>query len=119
MTETAIVDAEVIERLRSWGGSDLVGKMIRLFLDNTPEKIERIRAGITEGALDEAERGAHSLKSSAGNLGAALLTALAHDVERSAAHGDVESLASLLPRILETYDRTRTELEAVTRELAE
>ena len=119
VTEQPILDPGAIERLQEWGGPPLVQKMIRLFLDNTGEKMAHIQAGIADRSFDKAVRGAHSLKSSAGNLGAQRLSRLAAMIESSSESGDIEVLMSLLPKIVVAYELTCAELETVAGRLAE
>ena len=63
--DPTIINPEALERLEEWGGADLVQQMVRLFLQNSPERLEQIRTvfGGDPGSLPE--RGSHSLKSSA------------------------------------------------------
>jgi len=106
------IDPKALARLEEWGGSKLVGQMIHLFLSTTPERMLQIRKGLEVGDILEVERGAHSLKSSAANLGAERLRELASDLEERAHRGDLRGAEELLPdletahssaaRILET-----------------
>ena len=70
MTDSTSLDPAALTRLSSWGGDKLVGQMVRLFLDNSGARMDQIRAGATGEDVDSAERGSHSLKSSAANVGA-------------------------------------------------
>ena len=72
---------DALERLKEWGGDKLAAQMVRLFLKNSGVRMDQIRKGVTEEDHDEAERGAHSLKSSAANVGAESLRALATAIE--------------------------------------
>lgn len=111
--ELAVIDREALERLKEWGGEDLVLKMLHLFLEHAPERMEQIRSGASDGALETAERGAHSLKSSAGNLGARRLQSLAAGLEDLAADGDGAGVRAMLPDLESAYDRTRRALSEV------
>lgn len=119
MTDSAIIDPQALERLREWGGEKLAGQMVRLFLKNTGARMEQIRAGIAEGDLEEAERGAHSLKSSAANIGAEALRTLATRIESAALDADVEGARALLPGLESAYADAMRELAALERSLAE
>jgi HPt (histidine-containing phosphotransfer) domain-containing protein/Fe-S-cluster containining protein len=66
---TEEIDAEALERLRAVGGQDLLIRILDLFLENAPKRLAAIREGIAGEAWYEAERAAHSMKSSAANLG--------------------------------------------------
>lgn len=97
---------EAFVRLREWGGDELVRKMIELFIENSPQRMEQIRTGIADQDADRLERGAHSLKSSCGNLGAESVRSLAARIERFAETGDTDSAAGLLDELEARYDRT-------------
>ena len=119
VSEDPILDQDAIDRMKEWGGSVLVDKMIRLFLDNTGDKMTRIQSGISDRRFEDSLQGAHSLKSSAGNLGAQRLSRLAARIEASSDTGDVEALVTLLPKILIAYDLTCAELETIAEGLQE
>lgn len=97
MSETDVLDRSALERLREWGGEKLLGQMIRLFLENAPVRMNQIREGAANGDITGPEKGAHSLKSSAANVGAVHLRTVAADMERAAAGGDEATVQELLP----------------------
>ena len=59
-------------------------------------RMEQIRAGSSGPDIGEAEKGAHSLKSSAANVGAHAVRGLAADIERAANEGDLNQVNELL-----------------------
>lgn len=118
MNDLAIVEREALDRLREWGGDDLVVKMLNLFLEHGPERVEQIRSGIESGTLEEAQRGAHSLKSSAGNLGARRLQAGAARMEGLADEGDLNGVQKHLPELETAFREARSSLEDVLRTLS-
>ena len=73
------LDPAAIERLRRLGGDALAGKMASLFLELAPERLRAAREGLAAGDHDAIRRAAHSLKSSAGNIGA---NAILEDADR-------------------------------------
>ena len=72
--DAVVIDPQAHARLEEWGGAGLVTQMIRLFLENAPTRLDQVRKGLSEGGLAEAERGVHSLKSSAANVGAVVVS---------------------------------------------
>ena len=118
MNDVAVVEKEALDRLREWGGDELVVKMLNLFLEHGPERVEQIRSGIESGTLEEAQRGAHSLKSSAGNLGARRLQAGAAEMEGLAGEGDLKGVQALLPELGTAFRDARSSLEEVLRTLS-
>jgi len=116
MSEPVVLDPAALDRLKEWGGEELLSQMVRLFLDNSPERMEQIRGGVDGGDIRESEKGAHSLKSSAANLGAEELRALATSMERHASEREDAAVAALLPELEGAYARARAALEEIARE---
>lgn len=81
MTEQPRFRPAAIEMLRRVGGDGLASKMAEMFREGAPRKIAAARAALSD--LDEAAfaRAAHSLKSSAGQIGAARLEEICADIE--------------------------------------
>ena len=119
MTDSGSLDTAALDRLREWGGDKLVGQMVRLFLDNSGGRMDQIRAGVDGGDASEAERGAHSLKSSAANVGAEQVRAISADVEGAAGEGDMGTLQGLLPTLETAYAHAISQLEEVVKGVSE
>ncbi|MFP3948008.1 MAG: Hpt domain-containing protein [Gemmatimonadota bacterium] len=118
MNDLAVLDSEALDRLREWGGDDLVVKMLDLFMEHGPERVAQIRSGVETGSLEETQRGAHSLKSSAGNLGARRLQAGAARLEGLADEGDLDAVEELLPELEREFREAKRSLEEVLRTLS-
>ena len=116
MDSSLSVDPAALERLHEWGGEELVTKMVQLFLENAPERGRQIRSGVESGDLKGVERGAHSLKSSAANLGAESVRSLARVMEEQAERGHAEGLDSLLERLEAALDHACDELRRMNSE---
>ena len=93
--------------------------MVRLFLDNAPARLDQIRAGVQDGTARDAERGAHSLKSSAANVGAVALSRLAARMEDLAAHDDLAAVEGLRPDLNAAWERARARLTGILEETSE
>lgn len=113
MTETSVIDAQALDRLRAWGGERLAAQMVRLFLKNSGGRMDQIRLGVARSDYVEAERGAHSLKSSAAYVGAEQLRTLAAHMEGAAVDGQQDLLGALLPQIEAAYAAVVGELESL------
>jgi HPt (histidine-containing phosphotransfer) domain-containing protein len=87
------LDGAALLRLRRIGGDSLVARMIDLFLEGSAARLEAARAGAAAGDLPAVARAVHSLKSSAGNLGAPLLQRTAEEIEILADAGDAAGVA--------------------------
>jgi len=119
MSDSQIIDPQALERLREWGGEKLAGQMVRLFLKNSGTRMDQIRSGVASSDLQEAERGAHSLKSSAANIGAETLRTMATRMESAALDDSVDDARALLPQLESAYDNAMKELEIIEKGLAE
>ena len=106
------IDPQAQARLQEWGGPKLLTQMVRLFLENAPVRLEQVRKGLAEGSLKDAERGVHSLKSSAANVGAVQLSKLAAHMENLAAGGDSAGVAQSLPGLEAAWAAAQTRLAA-------
>jgi HPt (histidine-containing phosphotransfer) domain-containing protein len=119
MTDSLIIDPQALDRLREWGGDKLAGQMVRLFLKNSGTRMDQIRAGVAEANMQEAERGAHSLKSSAANIGAENLRTLATRMESAALDESVQNARALLPDLESAYADAMRELATLEKGFAE
>lgn len=111
MNDSPVIDRDALDRLEEWGSAELIGRMIRIFLDHAPTRIDEIRNGVSGGEIRETEMGAHSLRSSAGNLGATRLRDLCARIEDLAEEGDAERAGALVPEVEEAH---REATEALT-----
>jgi HPt (histidine-containing phosphotransfer) domain-containing protein len=105
------LDPAALERLRELGGEALLSKMIDLFLENTPKRIQAALEGERTGNWHEVERAAHSIKSSAANLGLGGLRSLADQVEGLACVQEVGPLVPLLHELEALYPAIRARLQ--------
>lgn len=119
MSDSPVIDPAALDRLREWGGEKLLGQMVELFLENAEARMDQIREGVREGDIDESQKGSHSLKSSAANVGAETVRHLAAEIEGASTRGDSDQVARLLPELEEAYNRACTALQAVKGELTE
>ncbi|MDH3272205.1 MAG: Hpt domain-containing protein [Gemmatimonadota bacterium] len=119
MNDSEVLDPAALERLKEWGGEKLAGQMVRLFLKNSGVRMDQIRTGVVQADVDEAERGAHSLKSSAANIGAERLRTLATQIESAALRDEPEQLQAILPELEDAYAMVMSALEALERALPE
>ena len=111
-----IIDKAALERLEEWGGAKLSSEIVTLFLENGPAKMDQIREAIEGDALDVPERGAHSLKSSAANVGAQQLQKVASELELAASGGDLQRVRDLIPTLEHAYAQAAGELKVIVEE---
>lgn len=93
------LDQTVLSWLQKIGGPSLIRRMLDLFLEHTPKRLETARLGLQTGDFEAVERAAHSLKSSAGHLGIAVLQEAAENLEQAARARQEALLAPCLQEI--------------------
>ena len=108
LNEDPVLDGVALDRLRRIGGADLVRRMVQLYLDGGPDRVRSVREGAAAGNSSAVERAAHSMKSSAGNLGAIRLQHIAEAVEAAAAAGTID--IGLVERLAAEFDRSAAAL---------
>ena len=93
----------------------LLKNVAELFLKDTPIGLERLRDAV--GAKDAAlvSRLAHTMKGTAGNLGARGMAAICADVEAHAAVGDIKSAPTRVYELDQEFDRVRSALIAISK----
>ena len=93
------------------GGDSILGKLIDLFLENTPVVLKDAHAALATQASPQLARAAHSLKGSCSNFGAERMRQLCSDLEQQAHGGDFDRSAELLGRIEKEFRHVRMALE--------
>lgn len=117
MERTEVLDGVALERLKSLGGDELLAQMIDLFLEHGAERLNAAVAGEQSGDRVAVERAAHSLKSTAGNLGAQALQRSAQAIELGAGSVDEPPLTELIRELEERFVEVRVALEERRRTL--
>jgi HPt (histidine-containing phosphotransfer) domain-containing protein len=106
MDDVPVLDEGALARLDDWGGAKLRRQMVRLYLENARTRLAQLDEGLAAGGvLETAELAAHSLKSSAANVGLMRVSTLAGRIETATEVGDVEAARE-----------ARADLEAAVRE---
>lgn len=113
MKDLPLVDHAQIERLNEWGGATLQRKMIDLFLTHAQERLDQIKEGLSNGSAKTAETGAHTLKSSAGNVGAQRVQLMAQEAEDFAEQENLDDLKDLLPSLEREFEAACDALKVI------
>lgn len=110
---TADLDQTTLDQIRNLGGDALLGKLVRMYLENTPLRLEEIRRGLQQGDLSRTELASHSLRSSSVTLGAVEVAATAASLEKMARSGDTQGVGRALPELDETVTAACAVLSAL------
>ena len=101
MANEAPTDPAALARIHRIGGDKLVGKIVALFLENAPQRLQAALDAADRGDVAAVEQAVHSLKSSAGNVGATRVQELAATAEELAEKGEAGPIPGLLGELEE------------------
>lgn len=99
---TAVINLDKLDALRQLdpaGSAGILKKLIGIFLVSAPEFVIKIEAAIQAGDHVGLVRTAHSLRSSAANVGAEKLFEICRLLEESDSHAQNNDMVSLLSRL--------------------
>lgn len=108
-----VLDMSVVEELLSFaddGDPELLLDLIQMFLDDGPSKVAAVTNGLAAGDFDQAERAAHSLKGSSGNLGARLLQNVCEELQISTRQHQLDESRRLAPQLVSKFAEAEVEL---------
>ncbi len=108
------LDQSVLAGLRELGGPDLLEELRELFVEGVPPQLEALREAIRSGDAPSAQRVAHALKGSCGNIGALRMFTICAELEDVGHSGELESASVLIERLEAELRRVRAALEAET-----
>ena len=108
-----MLDQAAIDRLKGFGGPDLVRGMIELFISNAPLKAADAREALDCGDSAALRAALHGLKSSAGQLGARTVYQACIAGEELASRGELSPCAPHVERIEADLPRVSRELQSL------
>ncbi|MDL1967410.1 MAG: response regulator [Deltaproteobacteria bacterium] len=117
-----LLEQHVLDKIRALqqpGKPSILGKIIKLYLENSPGLITTVRESVEQGdggALCEA---AHSLKSSSANLGAIQLMAVCKELEDMGRDGRTDAAKELIGRIESEFKSANTALAEELRRISD
>ena len=97
---------------RVMGKRDLVSKLLALYAEDFPKRLEAIRAGLASGDAGPVQLNAHALKGASANVSALQVQATAYTLECNARDGNLAGGEELCARLEECFQR----FQDVTRE---
>ena len=108
-----VLDPAVVDRLRQLtptGEPDVLANVLSLFLQEGRRRIGGIHLACRTGDAAEVHRVAHSLKGSAGNIGATALYLVCREIDDRASEGDMSGAALLVEALDREYARVEAEI---------
>jgi len=112
MSDPQSLDTAALQRLKKLGGAAFVIKMIDLFVEYGGSKIAEARAAQTAANIEGVERAVHSVKSSAGNVGARRVQQLAQEIETMTQQEPNEPLEGAIAELEQAFNDAKAELES-------
>jgi PAS domain S-box-containing protein len=100
------------------GDRDLLDEIIRIFIDECPRILADLQREFDAADLRKVERSAHTLKGSASNLGALVVSQSAAEMEAKSRAGDLPGAKAVLARLEHELKSLLVELESITRKVA-
>jgi HPt (histidine-containing phosphotransfer) domain-containing protein len=110
-----ILDTSMLESLRELASPDqpdFLRNLLTLFTQSAPGRIRTLLAALQSGDLSHVGREAHTLKSSAANIGATEFSEICQAIEKAARSNDSQMVQSQAPLL-------QPALDAVFRELSQ
>ncbi|MEW6733027.1 MAG: two-component regulator propeller domain-containing protein [Acidobacteriota bacterium] len=111
---TPAIDRSALERLREIdddSSADIVGELIKIFINEAPKRIVALRQGVEEMDAKAIKFAAHGLKSSCASLGATQMATLCAKMEKESGVGSLEQVATYLMQLEKEFERVKWELE--------
>jgi len=109
------IDKETLETLSAnIGGADNLRRIVVMYTGKLPAEIENLRSALHQGDFQAVREGAHRLKSSSGQLGAARLSVMLAGLEESAGEADPAVSDRILGEVEIEADLVGQELEAIS-----
>ena len=109
----SLINEDAIDRLRKFGGDKLLGGMIELFAANAPRLSAEAREALDCGDAAALRAALHSLKSSAGQLGAGSVYEACVVGEGLASRGELDACAAQVVRIEADLPGVCSELDSL------
>ena len=92
-------DSEAVARMRRLGGDDLVRKVSGLFIETGRLRMTDLRGGVAAADLTAVARAVHSIRGSAGNVGALSVLQCATEIEQAALGARADEMPALVARL--------------------
>ena len=109
------IDPSVLEQIRAIAppDQDLVGNIIKLFIDESERLKQCLVAAVNDGDCEAVREYAHSLKSCSANVGALRVATLSHELESAGRNAEKPRLVELLTDLVDDLEKATAELKGM------
>ena len=119
---TGVVDRRILCQLRDLQNKndpDLLGRVINLYVRESPNEIAKLAQALTSGDLAQVGCSAHSLKSSSANVGATVLSQQCAEMQSASRTANLEAARRLYTKVTAEHGHVITALNAELAVLAQ
>ncbi len=112
--EPAVLDPSYLANLRDmaeYSGRDILRELAELFARDIPGQLAKLRRALDEGDTDTLRRVAHTLKGTAGGLGATEAMTVCGRLEALATSGELEGAVALVTQVVGQFERVSHALD--------
>jgi HPt (histidine-containing phosphotransfer) domain-containing protein len=102
---------------RLMGDEELAGIVVDGFLEDAPRLIEALRSALVAGDAGGAIRGAHTIRGASATVGGEALRAVAGEMEKAGAAGNLEAVAAGLPGLESELGQLRDAMSRFSEDL--
>jgi HPt (histidine-containing phosphotransfer) domain-containing protein len=117
MSSQPVLDPAVIDTLRQLtvpGEPDVLEEVLKLFLEEAPARLSKLRNAWEARDIQSVQRMAHSLKGSAGNIGATALFEICKQLDSAGRPAVVVDTGSLIDALDTEYRKVEEEIHRIT-----
>lgn len=104
---------DAIKALQRPGSPDILGRIVTIYLDKTPELISEIKSGVAANDATTVKMAAHSLKSSSAYLGATGLADQCNQLEAKASNDDLSEAEEHVDAIAAGFEAAVGQLKKI------
>ena len=102
-----------IRNLDPSSGDELVNKILRVFLETSVDLIKQIEDAVANEDAENLHHAAHTLKSSAANVGAESLSTIAQKLDVCGKSGEFSQVKQLQDDLRDVYQKVITEITKI------
>ncbi|MEM7549087.1 MAG: response regulator [Bacteroidota bacterium] len=111
LKEKLIVDQEVLEQLKKYGGLEMVKEALEDFEKETDELLNKAEELFQENSIKELERSFHTIKGNAGTLGVNKVAGYAATVEKKIKEEKTEDLFAFIKELRLSFEEFKEYLK--------
>lgn len=116
-----VLDRQILSQLRELENADdphLVSRVLKLYLDESPKLVEKLKQAVQQKEMREIELTAHTLKSSSANIGATALAGLCSEIHAAIRTLDIQRASRAFAEVETAFHHVQSALTAELKQIA-